>query len=115
MKRSKFTDDEGTVAPVGPRKPRGTGHRDPAGAGCRCETAGVCRRHRIGSATFYAWKTRFGGMEPSKAKRLKVLEGENAKLKRLPAEAMPDIEPLSAIGPRAMARGPEGPALEERS
>ena len=53
-------------------------------------TAEVCRRHGISSATFYAWKAKFGGMEVSEAKRLRALEDENAKLKRLLADAMLD-------------------------
>lgn len=53
-------------------------------------SAEVCRRHGISSATFYAWKAKFGGMEVSEAKRLKALEDENAKLKRLLADAMLD-------------------------
>lgn len=53
-------------------------------------TADVCRRHGISSATFYKWKARFGGMEASEARRLKALEDENARLKRLLAEAMLD-------------------------
>ena len=53
-------------------------------------TADVCRKHGIGSATFYKWKARYGGLEVSDARRLKVLEGENAKLKKLLAEAMLD-------------------------
>jgi len=52
--------------------------------------AEVCRKHGISSATFYAWKAKFGGMEVSDAKRLKALEDENAKLKRLLADAMLD-------------------------
>lgn len=53
-------------------------------------TADVCRKHGISSATFYAWKAKFGGMDVSEAKRLKALEDENAKLKRLLADAMLD-------------------------
>jgi hypothetical protein len=87
-------------------------HRDLARTGSKykstcAKTAEVCRRHGISSATFYAWKAKFGGMEPSEAKRLKALEDENAKLKYLLAEAMLDNEPWSAIGPRTMARGAE--------
>ena len=44
-------------------------------------TAEVCRRHGVSSATFFKWKARFGGMDVSDARRLKVLEDENAKLK----------------------------------
>ena len=53
-------------------------------------TADVCRKHGISGATFYKWKAKFGGLEVSDARRLKVLEAENAKLKKLLAEAMLD-------------------------
>jgi putative transposase len=51
------------------------------------KTGDVCRRHGISQATFYNWKAKFGGMDVSDAKKLKLLEAENAKLKRLLAEA----------------------------
>ena len=57
-------------------------------------SAEVCRKHAISSATFYTWKAKFGGLEVSDAKRLKQLEDENAKLKRLLAEAMLDAAAL---------------------
>jgi putative transposase len=50
----------------------------------------LCRRHGMSSATFYAWKSKYGGLELSEAKRLRALEDENAKLKRLLADAMLD-------------------------
>ena len=53
-------------------------------------TADVCRRHGISSATFFKWKSKFGGMDVSDARKLKALEDENAKLKKLLAEAMLD-------------------------
>ena len=53
-------------------------------------TADVCRRHGISSATFYKWKSKYGGLEVSDARRLKALEDENAKLKKLLAEQMLD-------------------------
>ncbi len=53
-------------------------------------TADVCREHGISSATFYTWKAKFGGLEVSDARRLKALEDENAKLKKLLAEQMLD-------------------------
>ena len=53
-------------------------------------TAEVCRRHGISSATFFKWKARFGGMDVSDARKLKALEEENARLKKLLAEAMLD-------------------------
>ena len=51
------------------------------------KTADVCRKHGISSSTFYKWKAKYGGVEVSDAKRLKALEDENAKLKKLLAEA----------------------------
>ena len=60
-------------------------------------TADVCRRHGISEATFYKWKAKFGGLEVSEAKRLRTLEEENAKLKKLLAEAMLDIAVLKDI------------------
>lgn len=53
-------------------------------------TAEVCRRHGISSATFYRWKSKFGGLEASDARRLRTLEQENSRLKKLLAEAMLD-------------------------
>jgi putative transposase len=56
--------------------------------------AELCRRHGISDATFYKWRSRFGGMEVSEAKRLRALEEENGKLKRLLADAMLDVSTL---------------------
>lgn len=50
----------------------------------------VCRKHGMSSATYYAWKAKYGGLEVSEAKRLRSLEEENGKLKRLLADAMLD-------------------------
>lgn len=50
-------------------------------------TADVCRKHGVSSASFYKWKAKFGGMDVSDAKKLHALESENAKLKRLLADA----------------------------
>jgi putative transposase len=50
----------------------------------------LCRKHGMSSATYYAWKAKFGGLEVSDARRLRALEDENAKLKRLLAEAIMD-------------------------
>lgn len=50
----------------------------------------LCRKHGMSSATYYAWKAKFGGLGVSDAKRLRALEDENAKLKRLLADAMLD-------------------------
>ena len=61
------------------------------------KTADLCRRHGISEATFYNWKSRFGGLEVSEAKRLRALESENAKLKKLLAEAHLDIAALKDL------------------
>lgn len=60
-------------------------------------TAEVCRTHGISDATFYKWKARYGGLEVSEARRLKALEDENARLKRLLAEAMLDNAALKDL------------------
>ena len=60
-------------------------------------TVDVCRKHGINSATFYKWKAKYGGLDVSDAKRLKSLEDENAKLKRLLAEAILDNAMLKDI------------------
>src|SRR5262245_26601633 len=54
------------------------------------KTADLCRKHAISEQTFYNWKAKYGGLEVSEAKRLKGLESENAKLKKLLADAMLD-------------------------
>ena len=83
MKRSRFTEEQII----------GILREQEAGA----KTAQLCRRHGISSATFYAWKAKFGGMEVSDAKRLKVLEDENANLKRLLAESLLDQAALKDL------------------
>ena len=83
MKRSRFSDEQ----IIGIVKEQEAG----------MATVEVCRRHGISSATFYKWKAKYGGLEVSEAKRLRSLEDENAKLKRLLAEAMLDIAVLKDI------------------
>jgi putative transposase len=56
----------------------------------------LCRKHGFSDASFYTWRAKFGGMQVEEAKRLKALEAENAKLKKLLAEAMLDAEALKA-------------------
>ena len=83
MKPSRFTEDQII----------GILREQEAGA----KTADVCRKHGISSATFYKWKAKFGGMDVSDARRLKALGDENAKLKKLLAEAMLDNAMLKDI------------------
>jgi putative transposase len=83
MRGSRFTEEQ-IIAIVGEQE---------AGA----KTADVCRKHGVSDATFYKWKAKFGGLAVSDARRLKVLEGENAKLKKLLAEAMLDNAMLKDI------------------
>ena len=83
MKRSRFTEEQ----IIGILREQEDG----------VAAADVCRKHGISGATFYRWKSKFGGMDVSEARRLKVLEDENAKLKRLLAEAMLDNAMLKDI------------------
>ena len=83
MKRSRFSDEQ-IIAIVKEQE-----------AGLK--TADVCRKHGISDATFYKWKARYGGLEVSEARRLKALEDENARLKRLLADAMLDNAALKEI------------------
>ena len=83
MKRSRFSEEQ----IIGILKEQEAG----------MATVEVCRRHGVSPATFYKWKSKFGGMEVSEAKRLRALEDENAKLKKLLAEAMLDIAVLKDI------------------
>jgi putative transposase len=76
MKRAKFTQEQ----IIGILKEQEAG----------AKTADVCRKHGISGATFYKWKSKYGGLEVSEARRLKALEDENAKLKKLLAEAILD-------------------------
>ena len=57
----------------------------------------VCRKHGFSDASFYKWRAKFGGMDVSEARRLKELESENGKLKRLLAEAHLDIHALKTV------------------
>jgi len=61
------------------------------------KTAEVCRPHGISEATFYKWKSKYGGLEMSEAKRQKALEDENGKLKRMLADAMLDNAALTDL------------------
>ena len=83
MKGSRFTEEQ-IVAILKEQE---------AGA----KTADLCRKHEISSATFYSWKAKYGGLSVSEAKRLRALEGENAKLKRLLADSMLDNAALKEL------------------
>jgi len=61
------------------------------------KTDDVCRRHGISSATFYSWRKKYGGMDASEAKRLRELEIENAKLKRIVADQMLDMTSMKEL------------------
>jgi len=76
MNRSRFTEEQ----IIGMLKEQEAGMK----------TADVCRKHGISEGTFYKYKAKFGGMEVSDARRLRTLEDENAKLKKLLAEQMLD-------------------------
>ena len=59
--------------------------------------AELCRKHGISDATFYKWRSKYGGMEVSEAKRLKALEDENVRLKKLLAEQVMDVATLKEM------------------
>ncbi len=61
------------------------------------KTAEVCREHGISPTTFYKWKAKYGGLDVSDARKLKSLETENARLKRLLADAMVDNSVLKDL------------------
>lgn len=61
------------------------------------KTSDLCRQHGISSATFYAWRSKYGGMDVSDAKRLRQLEEENARLKRIVADQALDITMLKDV------------------
>ena len=57
----------------------------------------ICRRHGVSGTTFYAWRKKFGGMEPSDAKRLRKLKTEKAKLKRIVADQVLDMSAMKEL------------------
>ncbi|PWR01468.1 hypothetical protein DKT77_16895 [Meridianimarinicoccus roseus] len=61
------------------------------------KTDDICRRHGISSATFYTWRKKYGGMDASEARRLRELEAENAKLKRIVADQMLDMTSMKEL------------------
>jgi putative transposase len=83
MKRSRFSEEQII----------GVLREQEAGA----KGADLCRRYGMSEATLYNWKAKFGGMDVSDAKRLRALEDENAKLKKLLAESMLDASALREL------------------
>ncbi|KQV36319.1 transposase [Rhizobium sp. Root268] len=76
MKRNRFTDEQ--IIGILKEHEAGT------------PVSELCRKHGVTDASIYKWKAKFGGMDVSEAKRLKTIEDENAKLKRLRASGSPD-------------------------
>ena len=83
MKKSRFTQEQ----IIGVLKEHHTG----------LSAAELCRKHGVSDATFYKWRAKYGGMDVSDAKKLKALEDENAKLKRLLAESVMDNATLKEM------------------
>jgi putative transposase len=83
MKRSRFTEEQ--IIAILKEQEAGV------------PVAELCRRHGMSDATFYNWKAKYGGLEVSEAKRMRSLESENAKLKRLLADAMLDNAALKDL------------------
>ena len=83
MKRSRFAEDQ----IIGMLKEHEAG----------VSVADLCRKHGVSTASLYKWKAKYGGMDVSEAKKLRALEDENAKLKRLLADAMLDNSALKDL------------------
>jgi putative transposase len=83
MKRSRFTEDQ----IIGILKEHEAG----------VAVADLCRKHGVSNASIYKWKAKYGGMEVSEAKKLRALEDENARLKRLLADTMLDNSALKDL------------------
>jgi putative transposase len=83
MKRSRFSEEQ--IIGILKEHQAGLGAKE------------LCRKHGVSDATFYKWRSKYGGMEVSDAKKLKALEAENGKLKKLLAEQMMDVSTLKEM------------------
>ncbi|ABV92211.1 transposase [Dinoroseobacter shibae DFL 12 = DSM 16493] len=83
MKRSRFSEEQ--IIGILKEHQAGLGAKE------------LCRKYGISDATFYKWRSKYGGMEVSDARRLKTLESENAKLKKMLAEQMMDVATLKEM------------------
>ena len=83
MKRSRFSEEQ--IIGILKEHQAGLGAKE------------LCRKHGVSDATFYKWRSKFGGMEVPDVKKLKSLEAENAKLKKLLAEQMMDVSTLKKM------------------
>jgi putative transposase len=83
MKRSRFSEEQ--IIGILKEHQAGLGAKD------------LCRKHGISDATFYKWRSKYGGMDVPDVKKLKSLEAENAKLKKLLAEQMMDVSTLKEM------------------
>jgi len=83
MKRSRFSEEQ--IIGILKEHQAGLGAKE------------LCRKHGVSDATFYKWRSKYGGMEVSDAKKLKALEAENSKLKKLLAEQMMDVSTLKEM------------------
>ena len=83
MKRSRFSEEQ--IIGILKEHQAGLGAKE------------LCRKHGVSDATFYEWRSKYGGMEVSEGKRLKALEVENAKLKKLLAEQMMNVSTLKEM------------------
>ena len=83
MKRSRFSEEQ--IIGILKEHQAGLGAKE------------LCRKHGVSDATFYKWRSKYGGMEVSDAKKLKALEAENARLKKLLAEQMMDVSTIKEM------------------